>query len=104
MQLRLLLADEKERRNVPCVQIAAARALIRSNTGISGRDVLKEALSSDNQWARLRAAIVLDEAGEVARPLVEDLKKCLTDQPNKYITRVANRALNELLGTDKVVP
>ena len=90
--------------NVPCVRVAVARALIKLKSDDSARDILREALSSNNQWARLRAAIVLDEAGEVARPLVEDLKQCLTDQPNKYITRVANRALNELLGTDNVVP
>ncbi len=88
----------------PCVRVALARALIKLKSDDSARELLKDALSSDNQWARLRAAIVLDEAGEVARPLVEDLKKCLTDQPNKYITRVANRALNKLLGADNVVP
>ena len=65
--------------------------------------VLKNELESEHQWARLRAAIVLDESGEQARPLIPELKKCLADQPNKYITRVANRTLNTLLGTDNEV-
>jgi hypothetical protein len=40
---------------------------------------------------------------EQARPSIPALKKALVNQPNKYIVRVANRALNELLGTNHVV-
>ena len=66
--------------------------------------VLKNALTGPDQWARLQAAIVLDEMEEQARPLISELKKALINQPNKYIVRVANRALNDLLNTDKQVP
>ena len=52
---------------------------------------------------RLQAAIVLDEMGEQARPAEQALKKALKGQPNKYITRVANRALNVMNGTNNVV-
>ena len=51
----------------------------------------------------LAAAIVLDEMDEQAKPAIPALKKALVNQPNKYIVRVANRALNELLGTNNVV-
>jgi hypothetical protein len=32
------------------------------------------------------------------------LKKATRDGQNKYVVRVANRALNELLGTSTIVP
>ena len=64
---------------------------------------LKKALSGPHQWARLQSAIVLDEMGDQARPLIPELKKALYDQPNKYIVRVANRALNDLLKTNNQV-
>jgi uncharacterized sulfatase len=87
----------------PCVRIASARALLKFGETESALAVLKEQLNGEHQWARLRAAIVLDESGEQARPLIGELKKCLTNQPNKYITRVANRTLNVLLGTEEEV-
>ena len=46
----------------------------------------------------------LDEAGDVARPALPDLKQALEDQPNKYIVRVANKAANDLEGTENAVP
>ena len=64
---------------------------------------LKKALAGPHQWARLQAAIVLDEMEEQARPAIPELKKALTAQPNKYIVRVANRALNDLLGNNNQV-
>jgi len=89
--------------DAPCVRIAAARALLRIGETKSALETLRQELAGDQQWARLRAAIVLDEAEEQARPLIPDLQACLTGQPNKYITRVANRAINELLGTNNTV-
>ncbi len=86
-----------------CVRIAAARALCRMGQPNKALPVLASALKGDQQWARLQAAIVLDELDTAAQPLVDDLRACLNDQPNKYITRVANRALNELLGTENQV-
>jgi len=65
--------------------------------------VLIAALDGENQWARLQAAIVLDEIGEMARPAEAALERALTGQPNKYITRVANRALNVMNGTNNTV-
>lgn len=89
--------------NSPCVRIASARALLKQDAPELALPVLKQELQGDHQWARLRAAIVLDESEDQARPLIPELKACLDGQPNKYITRVANRALNELLGTDNKV-
>lgn len=87
----------------PCVRIAASRALLKIKDPQPALSALKDELAGEHEWARLRAAIVLDEAGEAARPLIPELKKCLANQPNKYITRVANRTLNVLLGTSNVV-
>ena len=89
----------------PNVRIAAARAVAKFGQLNAALEVLKEELVSEHQWGRLAATIVIDEMEEDARPLVNDLKKLLkTRQPNKYILRVANRALNDLLGTNNQVP
>ena len=64
---------------------------------------LSKSLESPEQWSRLHAAIVLDEAGEQARPALPALKKALIDQPNKYIVRVTNKAVNDLLKTKNTV-
>lgn len=87
----------------PCVRIAASRALLKIKEPQQALTTLSNELTGEHEWARLRAAIVLDESGEAARPLIPELKRCLTDQPNKYITRVANRTLNVLLETNNVV-
>ncbi|BCX47977.1 sulfatase [Haloferula helveola] len=96
---RRMIADK-----TPAVRIAAARALCRSGEVEAGLPVLVKELGSDNPWARLEAAIVLDELDEAARPALPALQKALKDQPNKYIVRVANKAVNDLLGTDHQVP
>jgi len=96
--LRSHLDDES-----PAVRIAAARALCRMGHLDRGLEPLKAELAGDNEWARLEAAIVLDELDEDARPALEDLQAALEDQPNKYIVRVANKAVNDLLGTDNEV-
>lgn len=100
--MEVALKDE-----TPCVRIAAARALLKMqvnpNQIESALSVLKQELKSEHQWGRLRAAIVLGEAGELARPLIPEMKACLEGQPNKYITRVANRTLNVLLGENNTV-
>ena len=46
----------------------------------------------------------LDEREEGARPVLKDLQAGLGKQPNKYIVRVSNKAVNDLLGTDNKVP
>ena len=67
-------------------------------------EVLQQELASREEWVRLNAAIVLDEMDEQARPAIMALKKAAMDRQNKYVVRVANRALNELLGTSTIVP
>jgi arylsulfatase A-like enzyme len=88
----------------PAVRIAAARALCRMGKVDKALPQLRRQLSGERQWARLRAAIVLDELDELARPALPELRTALKNQPNKYIIRVANRAVNDLLGTDNKVP
>jgi len=89
----------------PSVRIAAARAVARLGNTDAALEVLKEELRSKHQWGRLAATIVIDEMEESGRKMVKDLKEVLsTRQPNKYILRVANRALNDLLGTENRVP
>ena len=72
-------------------------------------DVLAQILNDGTQWARLRAAIVLDETDRTALPVLETMKHNKTYRQGmvadgKYTVRVLNRALNELLGTHEVVP
>ena len=88
----------------PNVRIAAARAAAKFGLTEKALSVLKAELESKHQWGRLAAAIVLDEMDEQARPALGALKNALKDQPNKYIVRVANRAVNELEGTNNQVP
>ena len=88
----------------PSVRIAAARAVARLGDPLRAIPVLIEELKSEHQWGRLAAAIVLDEMDDHAKPAADSLRNALKNQPNKYIVRVANRAVNELLGTDHVVP
>jgi arylsulfatase A-like enzyme len=86
------------------VRIAAARALCRMGLLDRGLPVLQAELESPQEWGRLAAAIVLDELDEQARPALGSLQAALKDQPNKYIVRTANKAVNDLLGTDNRVP
>ncbi len=88
----------------PSVRIAAARALGKLGFPGQALPTLEAELKSKHQWGRLAAAIVLDEMDEQARPAIPALKQALVKQPNKYIVRVANRALNELQGTQNTVP
>ena len=93
------LSDES-----PSVRIAAARAVAKLGDAAQAIEILKQELGSEHQWGRLAAAIVLDEMDDQAKPAIPALKAALIDQPNKYIVRVANRALNELQGTSNIVP
>lgn len=88
----------------PNVRIAAARAAAKLGETEMALDLLRAELKSEHQWGRLSAAIVLDEMDEQARPALKSLQEALENQPNKYIVRVANRAVNELLGTNHQVP
>ena len=86
------------------VRIAAARAAARLGETNRALAVLEKELTGELQWGRLAAVIVLDEMDEQARPSLPALKQALKNQPNKYIVRVANRAINELMGTNNAVP
>jgi arylsulfatase A-like enzyme len=96
--------DERLDDESPAVVIAAARALCRMGLTTKGLAALETQLTGDNEWARLEAVIVLDELEETARPALASMQAALLDQPNKYIVRVANKAVNDLLGTANQVP
>ncbi|MFK7911981.1 MAG: sulfatase-like hydrolase/transferase [Akkermansiaceae bacterium] len=86
------------------VRIATARALLRMK--VEEKKALAElskSLESPEEWSRLHAAIALDEADEQARPALPALEKALKNQPNKYIIRVTNKAVNDLRGTSNKV-
>ncbi len=97
-QIRARLSDSSA-----TVRVAAARAMARLGKPKLALPVLTVEMESDQPWVRFQAAIVLDEMDEAARPAISILRNALTDQPNKYITRVANRALNQLEGTARAV-
>ena len=84
------------------MRIAAARALCNMNTPDRALERLKNELKNDEEWVRLNAAIVLDSIGEMARPALPNLKGVMNDK-NKYVVRVANHAINVMLGTNNVV-
>ncbi|NNE93886.1 MAG: sulfatase-like hydrolase/transferase [Verrucomicrobiales bacterium] len=88
----------------PAVRIASARALCRMGKTDPALELLGDELSGEHQWARLQAAIALDYLEEAAKPVLPQLQGALKKQPNKYIIRVANRAVNDLLGTENRVP
>ena len=82
------------------VRIAAAGMVLRRDASDGqALDVLREELQSPHEWVRLHAATALDEAGEAARPALHELQAALEDGENKYVVRVANHAVNVLLGT-----
>lgn len=102
--LRKLLQDPS-----PAVQVAAGRALCRMGQPEPALPVLAKVMLEGAQWERLKAAIVLDEIDEQARPVIAEMRKGLAYQPGfnsrgKYRVRVLNRALNELTGTKNTVP
>ena len=98
------LKERLESEMSPVVRVAVARALCLIGEPAEGLEMLSRELESDQQWTRLHAAIALDEIDEQARPAIDALRKGLKDQPNKYIVRVCNKAINDLEGTDNTVP
>lgn len=99
-----MLDDDSE-----VVRIAAARALCRMGQVDSALPSLVQELHGDRQWVRLNAAVALDEIDGEAEPVLSDLKQSLQPRAEllhrgKYVVRVVNRALNELLGTHNEVP
>ncbi|MBN1124363.1 MAG: sulfatase-like hydrolase/transferase [Sedimentisphaerales bacterium] len=88
----------------PFVCVAAARALWKLGRTDQALAILTEKLQSPLEWIRLHAALVLDEMGPEAQPAIPVLQQALQDRHNKYVVRVANHALNKLLGTKNRVP
>ncbi len=103
-QLVLLLQDESEN-----VRIAAARALMGLGKSGPALKTLSQVLDDGSQWARVHAAIVLDELEEAARPAINAMKRNKANRDGfvakgKYAVRVLNKALNDLEGTHNTVP
>ena len=89
----------------PEVRIAAAEALLRHGADEAAQiALLAAALADEDMWVRVAAAAALDRIGEKARPAISALQEALNDQHNKYIVRLANHALNQLLGASNEVP
>ena len=102
--LKKLLTDESEN-----VRVAAARALAAMGDTEEAIPSLSEVLQNGTQWARVHAAIVLDEMEDVARPAIPSMKKNKSYRDGmvargKYTVRVLNKALNDLEGTSNTVP
>ena len=87
---------------IPAVRIAAARALCKHQLPESALKVLQKDLSHPDEWVRLLAAQVLDEIEAQALSTLPALQEALKDK-NKYVVRVANRAINELTGANNKV-
>jgi uncharacterized sulfatase len=99
-----LLQDESEN-----VRIAAARALMGLDQSKPALQTLAQVLDHGTQWARVHAAIVLDELEDAARPAIPAMKrnKAYRDDfvaRGKYAVRILNKALNDLEGTHNTVP
>ena len=85
------------------VRTGAAWALGVNHKPQEALEVLTHNLQHENGWVRLRAAIVLDEFDEMARTELPALQEAMNDT-NRYVVRVVNKAINDLLGTNNVVP
>lgn len=87
----------------PVVRFAAARALSKVGQATMAIPVIEKGLKNSDEWVRLNAAQVLDEMEEQARPALTSLQQAMQDE-NKYVVRVVNHAINQLLKTDHEVP
>jgi uncharacterized sulfatase len=91
--------------DTPEVRVAAAEALLRHGADEAEQlELLAGLLQDEDMWVRVLAATALDNAGEKARPALPELQAALKDRYNKYVVRVANHAVNTLLGTSNEVP
>jgi uncharacterized sulfatase len=78
----------------PAVRVAAAGLLYpyRPEPALA---LLMRELRSDDEWVRLQAANILDLLGDAAKPAL-DIFRALLNDPNQYVVRVANHAVNTL--------
>lgn len=103
--LRDLLEDSES-----ATRSAAALALLRIGEETEkALQVLAQELETGAQWERLMAAIALDEVNEKARPVLDEMRQALEPRTDlyangKYVVRTINRAINELEGTQHIVP
>lgn len=99
------ISDLNSRLNddVAAVRIASARALCKTGEFKKTVKLLRKEIESDDEWVRLLAAQILDEIGNNAKPAMAELQKRISDDKNKYVARVANHAINLMLGTNNVV-
>jgi uncharacterized sulfatase len=101
----LALLQSAREDKTPEVRGAAAEALLKHGADEPAQlDLLATLLKDDDMWVRVAAATALDNAGEKARPVLAALQTALEDPYNKYVVRVANHAVNTLLGTCNDVP
>ncbi len=99
-----LCDDESEN-----TRVAVARALANVGSREMALAKLTEVLDNGTQWARVHAAIVLDEMEQDAQPVIDAMKRNKTYRKGfvadgKYAVRVLNKALNDLEGTTNTVP
>lgn len=87
----------------PVVAIAAANGILQAGADDDALQTVVKSMKDPDEWVRLQAVIVLDDIGELARPVIPVLQEALNDTDTKYVVRVANHALNVLLGTNNAV-
>jgi len=94
--------------NSASVRVAAAEALYRMGEVKAALGVLCAELKNENPWVRLAAAIALDQLDADQADTIAALQAArAADRKsggNKYVVRVTNRALNEVLGENTSVP
>jgi hypothetical protein len=86
------------------VALAATRALLK--IGFQTDSVIEkiaEGLNNDNEWTRLQSALIIDDFNFAFRNLEKKTKEMIKNDPNKYVVRVLNHALNIYNGTDNKV-
>ena len=98
-KLKLMLRDQ----NIN-VAIAAAAALLKyENEPKYLLAPIKNGFKSKNEWTRLQAALVADDYSFIADALENTIEKQKESDPNKYVVRVVNHALNSLNKTSFIV-
>ena len=99
-----LLQEKLKEDEIINVSISAARALLRF--GFESDDViakLSEGLDDENEWTRLQSALIIDDFTFAVRNLEKKSKGMIKNDPNKYVVRVLNHALNVFNGTENKV-
>lgn len=76
----------------PSVRVMAAAALANIGHVDEALPVLAEGLQDENDWVRLRAANLLDQLNEKARPVLDAIKAAEKDK-NDYVQRVVKHTL-----------